>query len=133
MELTYNELRKRDVINVSDGRCLGNIIDLTLEFPRGVLSGITVPGKRTRRIFSFFNKSQVFIDVSRIIKIGSDVILVDLRCGDLCGESSKISKPPNSPPRRDKCEEPCSSHDFPCCEDLLGAQHGNVKIDEADY
>ena len=57
MELKFSELRQRDVINVPDGRNLGRIIDLRIEFPKGELSGIVVPGHRQRKFFSCFNKS----------------------------------------------------------------------------
>ena len=76
MELSFNELKKRDVINISDGRCLGRITDLKLCFPEGILVGISVPGKKAKGIFRIFDKSEIFIDVNKIIKIGGDVILV---------------------------------------------------------
>ncbi len=91
MELSYNELKKRDVINVPDGRCLGRIIDLRISFPSGALSGIIVPGRKNNRIFSWFDHSEFYIDRSRIIKIGGDVILVDI-------SSSPI--PPHCPPSK---------------------------------
>lgn len=78
MELTFNDLKKRDVINITDGRCLGRMTNLTLKFPQGVLTGIFVPGKK-RGLFCFFDKSEMFIEVDKILKIGGDVILVDLR------------------------------------------------------
>ena len=78
MELTFSELKKRDVINIADGRCLGRVNDLKLCFPDGVLTAIAVPGKK-RGLFSCFDKSQVFIGVDAVLKIGGDVILVDLR------------------------------------------------------
>ena len=119
MELTYNELRKRDVINVSDGRCLGRIIDLRLSFPEGIMVGIVVPGRRTHGLLKLFDKSQLYIDESRIIKIGGDVILVDINCGDLCSSSMRLNKsdsrkkhncpPPHCPPKC-KPQYPPNSH-----------------------
>ncbi len=78
MELSFNELKKRDVINVPDGRCMGRITDLRLSFPNGTLAGIIVPGRKNRGIFALFDRSEIYIDRSRIIKIGGDVILVDI-------------------------------------------------------
>lgn len=86
MELSFKELQKREVINLSDGRSLGKITDIRLSFPRGVLIGITVPGRRVRGILRLFDKSEVYIDESRVVKIGGDVILVDLKCSDQCTE-----------------------------------------------
>ena len=54
MELSYNDLRKREVINIADGRSLGKIIDLKLIFPEGRLIGIVVPGRNLRGIFKCF-------------------------------------------------------------------------------
>jgi YlmC/YmxH family sporulation protein len=98
MELLYSELSKRDVINVVDGRCLGRIIDIKLGFPEGRLLGIVVPGKRTRGILKWFDKSTLYIEVRRILKIGGDVILVNLSCADVCDDSTNVGRPPVPPP-----------------------------------
>lgn len=132
MELSYNELSKRDVINVADGRCLGRIIDLTLSFPRGVLTGITVPGRRNRGIFAFFDKSRIFIEVNKIIKIGGDVILVDLRCSDTCAPNVKVCEKPKRP-------TPPPKPNLNCCNqametlDLSSLADENGRIDLSDY
>ena len=106
MELTYNELRKREVINVTDGRSLGRITDVRFDFPEGVIVGIYVPGRRLSGIFRIFDKTTIYIDESKIIKIGGDVILVDLKCGEVCSPSTRrdrhpdvcVDKPINCPP-----------------------------------
>lgn len=151
MELTYNELKKRDVINISDGRCLGRIIDIRLDFPDGILVGIVVPGRKVNGILKIFDRSQLYIDQSRIIKIGGDVILVDINCGDLCSAGVRVNKPyrnkkycpppcppacppndhhvqpPNCPPKNSKnCKQDCDI-DF-------GILSGNCdRIDTGDY
>ena len=122
MELSFKELTKRDVINVSDGRCLGRMTDLKLEFPKGNLSGIVVPGRKMNFIFRLFDKSELFIPVSKILKIGGDAILVDLD-----GKERREPKPhgvkppvppcppvppfPPSPCPPDPCEAPFLSGD----------------------
>ncbi len=123
MQLSFCDLRKKDVINVADGRCLGRIIDLTLKFPQGILTGITVPG---RRIYGFrlFDRSQVFIDESKILKIGGDVILVNINCGDVCLPNSNPTPPPK-PKHKGQGGGNC----FPTCEELFG----NDRIDTSDY
>ena len=88
MELSFKELQKRDVINTADGRCLGRITNLKLAFPSGSLTGITVPGRKVNFFLRIFDKSETFIPVSKILKIGGDVILVDLECGDVCAPSA---------------------------------------------
>ncbi|MBR2870593.1 MAG: YlmC/YmxH family sporulation protein [Clostridia bacterium] len=116
MQLSFRELRKKDVINVADGRCLGRIIDLTLKFPQGILTGITVPG---RKIYGFrlFDRTEVFIEESKILKIGGDVILVNLK-GDNSVYPPKPPKPGCPPPKKTTCE------DFLC---------GDCRIDQSDY
>ena len=122
-KLSYNELRKRDVINVPDGRCLGRIIDLRLSFPSGVMVGIVVPGRKSKGICHWFDKTEFYIDRSRIIKIGGDVILVDISCE---------CKPPK-PPHKQPCKPPnnCGNND---------ENHGcnifsetDIRIDQSDY
>ncbi len=138
MELSFNELKKRDVINLPDGRCLGRIIDLRLDFPKGSLAGIVVPGRKSRRIFALFDRSEVYIDRSRIIKIGGDVILVDISTNPL---------PPHYAPHKQgkPCPPPCQ----PACppqrphqpraEEMDGEfnftifPENNSRIDTGDY
>ncbi len=120
MELNYSELVKRDVINVGDGRCLGRITDIRFSFPKGVIVGITVPGKR-KGLFSFFDKSELYIDRSRIIKIGGDVILVNLKCNDSYAqvsdgqEQTKRPQSPCPPP----CPPPCNHYQQPKQKDCI--------------
>ena len=102
MELTYSELTKRDVINISDGRCLGRVTDIKLIFPQGKLVGIFVPGRKVRRICRWFDKTQIYIDESKILKIGGDVILVDIRCSEECSKMPK-PKPPKPPMPNNPC------------------------------
>ena len=109
MELSYKELRKREVINVSDGQSFGRIVDLTLDFPKGVLVGISVPARRRSGLFSLFDRSTFYIDESKILKIGSDVILVDINCKNACMPNVNVNarqdkKPPVPPP---PCVPPC--------------------------
>ena len=113
MELTFNELKKRDVINVVDGGCLGRITDLRINFPSGELTGIYVPGRKLSKLAKIFNKSSVFIDESNIIKIGGDVILVDLKCGNYCSDSSRLRPNPPPQPSKPPHQKPCPPH--PSC------------------
>ena len=108
MELTYSELAKKDVINVADGRCLGRIKDAKFKFPQGVLVGIFVPARKNKGFFWFLDKSTLYIDVSKIVKIGGDVILVNISCGDNCSPNTKVGKeqPPKCPPPH--CPPPCN-------------------------
>ena len=133
MELKFSELRQRDVINVPDGRNLGRIIDLRIEFPKGELSGIVVPGHRQRKFFSCFNKSELYINSTNIIKIGGDVILVDITS---CNHKKPRPQPcpPPCPPQR-----PCSPQNNNTnvnaqgSNNFLGINVEDVNIDLGDY
>lgn len=117
MELSFKELKKREVINVADGSSLGSITDITISFPTGIFTTITVPGKRQGFFSSIFSKSEMTIPRNKIQKIGSDVILVNLNCGDTCSESV-LANPKKEPP-------PCKPLFSPCSND--------AKIDMGDY
>ena len=146
MELTYKELAKRDVINVADGSCLGRIVNAKFKFPQGTLVGIFVPSSKHKGLFWFFDKSTIYIDVNKIIKIGGDVILVNINCGDTCSPSVPSYKPPKpKSPCPPTCPPPCPP---PMCSpnfsqkdrqgneetlDLSGIFDQNGKIDLDDY
>lgn len=75
METSYSELRSKFVVNVTDGKNLGRTCDVIFSFPEGRVFGIVVPGKR----FRVFKSNDLFIPLKNIVKIGTDVVLVDLR------------------------------------------------------
>lgn len=74
--MTYCELKRREVINGSDGRRMGHIADLVFSVNEGRIKGVILPyGKR-----GVFGKSQdLFIPWQCIQKIGEDVIIVEIR------------------------------------------------------
>lgn len=113
MELSFKDLRKREVINVVDGKSLGYITDIELRFPSGKMSGIVVPGKSVNCFSRFFTKSSLYIPVDKIRKIGNDVILVDLKCGEVCSPSTGIGVK-EKPSFREPCPPPCSPCQPPC-------------------
>ena len=77
MEITFCDLRAKEVINICDGKRLGNIIDLAFDSCTTKITGIIVPGEKS--FFSFFKSNpDIFIPFYKICKIGKDVILVEL-------------------------------------------------------
>ena len=144
MELTLSELKKRDVINIADGKCLGRITDIKFCFPEGVIEGIIVPGRKSCRIFGAFSRSSLYIPDKNIVKIGGDVILVNLACGMVCdqfvsvdskrGEKSCKSSASNDsrssknnqypPPCPPKCPPPCPPQCPPPCPPQEGFEQG---------
>ncbi len=106
MELTFKDLTKKDVVNVVDGKNLGRITDIKLSFPKGVLVGIIVPGRKTNIVTSLFCKSQIYIDRSLIVKIGGDAILVKI---DNCAGHNDIDKRPKPPINPCEPRLPCEN------------------------
>ena len=74
MELSFSELRAKEVVNTQDGRKMGTVCDVALCYPDNKWLGIVVPNGRG---FAF-KKNELFIDLKHIVKIGEDVILVDI-------------------------------------------------------
>ena len=102
MELLLSELQKRDVINMVDGRWLGRITDILFDFPAGRIKDIVVPGRCNRGLLKFFDRNRLTIPEKNIVKIGGDVILVNLQCGQTCLESTPVDSKPTTP-KQEKC------------------------------
>ena len=75
MEITYCDLRSKEVVNVCDGKRLGRIVDMVFAYPTGTVLGIVVPGVKNGL---FRPCADLFIDFRSIDRIGDDVILVNL-------------------------------------------------------
>lgn len=77
MELNFSTLKRKQVININDGHCLGKTKDLVFQYPDGKILGIVVPG--TTRFFCFSKEDDIYIDWKWIVKIGEDVVLANLK------------------------------------------------------
>ncbi len=76
MKIEYCELKQKDVVSVVDGKKLGRMIDCLIDTPSGQILGIIVPGEKG---FAFLrNCDDAYIPWCKIVKIGDDVILVDV-------------------------------------------------------
>ena len=95
MELSFSEMRTKEVINTQDGKKLGKVCDIVLCYPENRWLGIVAPGGR-----SFgFKKNNFFIELKNIVKIGEDVVLVNIGM-----------------PKKSSCKkepEPPTCHPFP--------------------
>lgn len=75
--MKISDLQSKEVINLIDGRKLGQIYDLELNLNQGTIEAIVLPGES--RWFGFgTGKQEWVIPWNQIVKIGSDVILVRL-------------------------------------------------------
>ena len=73
MQLTFSELRTKEVINTVDGRKLGRVCDVALCYPEYKWVGVIAPSSN-----GFLKKEPLFIEPKNIVKIGADVILVNV-------------------------------------------------------
>lgn len=73
MQYSFNELKKKYVINVANGKKLGKITDVILTLPQNCVKGFTVENGP----FSLCGQKITF-SVCRIQKIGEDAILVKI-------------------------------------------------------
>ncbi len=73
-----SDLSTRDVINVSDGRRLGHVVDLDIDLQTGKILALVVPGES--KLLGVFGRSDDFVvPWSNVKKIGEDVILVEVQ------------------------------------------------------
>ena len=70
MEISYNELKKKEVVDISSGKNLGKINDLIIDENSGKILKIIVPGRKC-----FLNCDELSIDYKCLVKIGDDAIL----------------------------------------------------------
>lgn len=75
--MRISDLENRDVVNVVDGRRLGNIVDVELDLESGRIVAVILPGAQ-RFLGVFGRENDLVIPWDRIKKIGADVILVEV-------------------------------------------------------
>lgn len=72
-----SDFRQKEVINISDGRRLGFVSDVEIDLETGKIEAIILAG--VGRLFGILGKESEFvIPWDKIVRIGEDIILVDL-------------------------------------------------------
>ena len=76
--ISTDNLKNKEVINISDGRSLGFVYDIEVDLDKGVIDGIVIPG--ARGFMGLFSKKEgdMVIKWDKVKTVGDDVILVDL-------------------------------------------------------
>ncbi len=74
MEITFNELKEKEVINVTDGKRMGRVQDVIFDKDEGKVLGVIIPGERKL----FKKHDDIFIPIDELKRIGEDVILVKI-------------------------------------------------------
>lgn len=73
--MKLSDLQSKDIINVNDGKCIGNIIDVSIDDDG---KAIVLLVEKYRFFMSFFSNNIIEIKWDQIKKIGKDVILVNM-------------------------------------------------------
>ncbi len=75
--MRLSDLQSKDIVNVIDGKNIGNIIDVKIDEATGNILALVI--EPNRNFFSFMNKGvDTEINWKNITKIGEDVILVNI-------------------------------------------------------
>jgi len=74
--ITLESLKDREVINVCDGRRLGNVCDAQFDICTGQLTGLIVPGECN--FLGISKGDDILIPWGCIERIGDDIIII--RC-----------------------------------------------------
>ncbi|MEW9050390.1 MAG: YlmC/YmxH family sporulation protein [Neobacillus sp.] len=73
-----SDFQIKDVVNVADGKRLGNIGDIEINLSTGKIEAVVITG--AGKVLGFFGRDEeIIIPWKNIIKIGQDVILVRYR------------------------------------------------------
>ena len=105
METSFRELKKKEAVNLLDGKRLGKVCDVVFTYPEGRVLGIVVPGGTGFR----WGKGDLFIELKQIRKIGVDVILVEIKCAPKTEKKKGKWEdcPPQYEPPKPDCPPPC--------------------------
>jgi YlmC/YmxH family sporulation protein len=83
MESRLEELREKEVINVTDGRRLGYVGDLVIDLDSGQVRQVVIPGPA--KFFGLFGRGDdLAFPWDSVRRFGSDIVLVE-------GEPIRIS------------------------------------------
>ena len=76
--MRLSELHNKNLVNVSNGKNIGNIIDVNIDYQSGNIKSFIIESKGS--ILTFLNKdNDMEVKWNDIQKIGEDVILVNMR------------------------------------------------------
>lgn len=75
--MRLSDLQNKHIVNVNDGKNIGNIIDVKINEQNGAIISLVIEPNKS--FFNVFNKSSdTEIKWNNITKIGEDVILVNI-------------------------------------------------------
>ena len=87
--MRFLELKEKEVINCKDCKRLGYIADLEIDCESGKIIAIIVPGPG--KLFSCIGScSEYYIKFCNIVRIGPDIVLVDIDDCDIRRTNNKL-------------------------------------------
>lgn len=76
--MRLSDLQNKNLVNTSDGKNIGNIIDVNIDYKSGNINSFIIESKTN--MFKFLNKDRdMEVRWEEIEKIGEDVILVNIK------------------------------------------------------
>ena len=76
--MRLSELQNKNLVNIANGKNIGNIIDVNIDYQSGNIKSFIIESKGS--VLAFFNKdTDMEVKWNDIEKIGEDVILVNVR------------------------------------------------------
>ncbi|WP_152392210.1 YlmC/YmxH family sporulation protein [Paenibacillus guangzhouensis] len=94
--MKISDFQTKDVINIVDGKKLGQISDLELDLRQGRISSIVVPNYN-KFLGLFGGGTDLVIPWRNIVKIGADVVLVKM-------DETRVTKQEEYEPLSDRYE-----------------------------
>lgn len=71
------ELKEKEVINICNCKCLGFVVDLDIDPCNGCILALILPG--CGKMWGLFGReSEIIIPWNQVVKIGPDIILVEI-------------------------------------------------------
>lgn len=119
MSAKISDLQERQIVNIADGKCLGNVKDIELNLARGVIEALVLPGPGGLRGI-LQNQGELLIPWQKVVRIGVDVVLIDMP--ELTEEAVYIPQKM----RRRKKEEPAWQQEVSAYREEL--QQGNIIV-----
>ena len=84
----FSALRCKEVINVCDGSRLGYVNNLELDLETGRVLALIVPSPG-RFLGLFAGKEEYVIPWANVCRIGDDIVLVNVKTGEVCRPREK--------------------------------------------
>lgn len=75
--MRFCELECKEVINVTDCKCLGNVRDLIFDECDGCIKALIIPGP-AKLLGCMGREYEIEIPWCKIVRIGPDIVLVDI-------------------------------------------------------